>query len=470
MCRMDEKGFENTQPTPQYPAANTPPGDGGEIIQDVHSSNTGAEITEDDSGLDRAMPTPVEPGLDQRYSARESVPRDSNIQETMPTPIEVDRNEEERSESEDHQFSSATMPTRVSSGMEGETTADIDASPIQQITPPADGVPEDTHRLRASSPTRKRSLSWLVFPVLGLIALGIIAIMSGLGGYFSGISLRQNAENTQVAMVIQEQYQLGLQEMEQGEFQRAQQRFEYVIQLDPNYPGVTEKLSEVLLQLSTTATPTLLPTLTITPTPDMRGNQELYDQCQQYLMNKDWKNTIDTLLSLRKADPNFRTVEVDGMLFLALRNQGVDKILKDADLEGGIYDLTLASHFGPLDAESQGFLNWTGIYITGASFWGIDWEQAVNYFSQVAPQLPNLRDGSGMTATERLRVALYEYGNVLARQGQACRALQLYQQSLAIALDSQVEEAAALAEKSCSGGGASQPGKTPKPGKKTPVP
>jgi len=466
---MDEKGFENTQPIRQYPANLTPPEDEGDNIQDAHSSEINAEATENGSGLEKTMPTHVEPGLDRPYGL-ESVPGESNVQETTPTPIKATENQVEKSESEDQQFSSETMLTPVSPEVLGGTSDNIGVGSTLQTTPPVNVAPAGVHKPKTSLPTRRRKLSWLVFPVLGLIVLGIIALMSGLGGYFSGISLRQNAEKTQVSLVVQEQYQLGLQEMEQGEFHRAQQRFEYVIQLDPNYPGVTEKLSEVLLQLSTTATPTLLPTPTITPTPDTRGSQELFDQSQQYLMNKDWKNSIDTLLSLRKADPSFRTVEVDGMLFLALRNQGVDKILKEADLEGGIYDLTLASHFGPLDAESQGFLNWTGLYITGSSFWGIDWEQAVNYFSQVAPQLPNLRDGSGMTATERLRVASYEYGNVLARQGQFCKALQMYQQSLAIALDSEVQEAAALAEKGCTGGGASQPGKTPKPGKKTPVP
>jgi tetratricopeptide (TPR) repeat protein len=425
MCRMDEKAFEETQPMRQNPAPLTPPSDEGDNIPIVHSSDTDTGGMDNSSGLNQTMPTPIERGLNR---------------------------------------------SPVSSGMEGETSVDIDAGSTLQKASLSKNPPESTHQPGAPSNTGKRNLSWMVFPILGLIVLGLIAIISALGGYLSGISLRKNAETTQVALAVQEQYQIGLQEMEQGEFRRAQQRFEYVIQLDPNYPGVTEKLSEVLLQLNTTATSTLLPTSTITPTPDTRDNQELYDQGQQYLLNKEWKNAIDTFLSLRKADPTFRTVDIDGMLFLALRNQGVDKILKEADLEGGIYDLTLASHFGPLDAEAQGFLNWTGLYITGASFWDIDWEQAVNYFSQVAPQLPNLRDGSGMTATERLRIALYEYGNVLARQGQACRALQLYKQSLAIAPDSQVEQAAALAEKGCSGGGETQTGKTPKPGKKTPVP
>ncbi len=241
--------------------------------------------------------------------------------------------------------------------------------------------------------------------------------------------------------------------MEQGEYSRALQRFEYVVKLDPSYPGITEKLAEVMLEINTTATPTLLPTGTLTPTPDTRDSEQLFAQAEQALAVSDWSGAIDNLLALRKADAAFRAIDVDGMLFLALRNQGRDKILKEADLEGGMYDLTLANKFGPLDAEASGLLSWSELYITGASFWGIDWEQAVNYFSQVAPQLPNLMDGSKMTATERLRQALFELGNTQASNGQFCKAVRSYQQSLAIAQDPSVQQAGELAAKNCEGGG-----------------
>jgi tetratricopeptide (TPR) repeat protein len=299
---------------------------------------------------------------------------------------------------------------------------------------------------------------------LGLLALVLIGFISAVGGYRSGIVQRQGAERTQVAQAADEQFSLGVQDLQQGQYARARQRFEYVVQLNPSYPGVTEKLAEVYLALNTTATPTLVPTPTLTPTPDLRNVQELYDQGKQFLLNGDWTNTIETLLMLRKVDPNFQAIDVDGMLFLALRNRGSDKILKQADLEGGIYDLSLANRYGPLDAEAQGLLNWASLYITGASFWGIDWEQAVNYFSQVAPQLPNLMDGSKMTATERYRVALFEYGNTLARQGHACKAVGVYQQSLAIAQNPDVQQAMEAAAKVCSGQEAGpQATKTKKP-------
>jgi len=359
---------------------------------------------------------------------------------------------------------SATLPgVPLSRGFE-----DTQAFEAEQA--PAAAAPQTSNPPPASPPPSKRKngrpkgLPWFFYPLVGLAFLFLVLLISGFGGYTSGIGMRKSAEKTQVAGAVSEQYALGIQDMEQGLYGRARQRFEYVIQLDPNYPGVTEKLAQVLLELNTTATPTLLPTATLMPTPDDRDSQQRFDQAQQALAANDWTSTIDSLLVLRKLDPAYRAVEIDGLLFLALRNRGRDKILKSADLEGGIYDLTLASQFGPLDAEAQGLLSWSSLYITGASFWGIDWEQAVNYFSQVAPNLPNLMDGSKMTATERLRQALFEYGNSLAQRGQYCAAVRAYQQSYEISPDPAVQQAGELAAQGCAGAG-DQPAGTPKPKK-----
>ena len=303
-------------------------------------------------------------------------------------------------------------------------------------------------QLQQSVVKKKRSPT-VVYTLLGILALLIIASLSALGGYRSGIELRQVAESTQLAQVVGEQFQLGMQELEDGQYFRARQRFEYVIQIDPAYPEAMDRLSEVLLYLNTTATPTLVPTPTLTPTPDMRGVQEMFDQSQQYMLDGDWNNAIETLLVLRKAEPEFHSVEVDGMLFLSLRNRGRDKIINQADLEGGIYDLTLASRFGLLDTEAKGILNWTTLYITGASFWEIDWGQAAYYFSQVAPHVPNLRDGSGLTAAQRYRTALFNYAKLLAQSKRWCDATDQLQIALSIGSDPELEQAYADVSQRC---------------------
>jgi hypothetical protein len=202
----------------------------------------------------------------------------------------------------------------------------------------------------------------------------------------------------------------------------------------------------------------------------------MFAQASQALASKDWTGAIDALLNLRKADPTYRAVEMDGMLYLALRNRGQEKIGQQADLEGGMYDLALAERFGPLDAEAQGYQTWASIYVTGASFWEINWEQVVFYFSQIAPQMPYLRDGSGWTAQDRYRRGLVGYGEQLAAGGDWCGAQMQYE--LALTLNPPVDEIDNLnaiwteAANVCAGAAeppaadaAAEPQKTPKPTK-----
>jgi tetratricopeptide (TPR) repeat protein len=296
---------------------------------------------------------------------------------------------------------------------------------------------------------KPRRYGWVVITILGLLILVGIASLSAFGGYRSGINMRKAAESTQIVQAVKEQYTLGLQDMQQGQYDRSRQRFEYVIRLDPDYPGATEKLAEVLLELNTTATPTLGTTPTLTPTPDDRGIEEIFNQAQQQTANNDWSGAIETLLRLRKEQPDFKPIEVDGLLFIALRNRGVDKILKEADLEGGLYDLALAERFGPLDTEAQSFKTFAGLYITGASFWGLDYVQAAQYFSQVAPHMPNLRDGSGLTAAERYRQALIEQGYQMIREGRCSPASEQFRTVLSIYNDPGLEAEFSAAVNEC---------------------
>jgi tetratricopeptide (TPR) repeat protein len=314
----------------------------------------------------------------------------------------------------------------------------------------AGAEPEPPPEIEPIEKPRKRK-SFPLIALGGVLILFVIAGISGYSGYLSGLDIRTSAEATQAASLIDEQFQLGMQEFTQGEFFRARQRFEYVIQMNPDHPQAPAMLAETLTHLNSTATPTVAPTPTMTPTPDLRDVEQLFLDGQQFLMNGEWDAGIDSFLRLRKADPEYQKVAIDDMLFLALRNRGWDKITKQADLEGGIYDLTLAERFGPLDTNAQGLLTWARIYITGASFWELDWEQAVFYFAQVAPQMPAMVDGSGWTAAERYRIALSKYGDMLAENGQWCDAQAQLELSLSYGYDAEAEDLLNEAIKQCQG-------------------
>jgi tetratricopeptide (TPR) repeat protein len=341
-------------------------------------------------------------------------------------------------------------------------------SPVEPPPPGAAGAPPDN-----SQPPR-RTLSLRHITLIGILVVIAMAVVSGFAGYSNGISQRMQAQREQALSTLGEQFELAVQDIESGRYELARQRLEYIIELNPSYPGVTDRLADVLTAINTKATPTPRPTPTLTPTPDTRGIEERFVQAQQDIANQNWAAAIDTLLNLRKSDPNYQAVQVDGMLYIAFRNRGVDKILRQADLEGGIYDLAVAGRIGPLDADAQSYETWARIYITGASFWELNWGEAVYYFAQVAPALPNLMDGSRMTAAERYRLALIGYGGFLGDNKEWCAAAEQYQLALSLGASAEVEQQLELALKQCSGddqeSGGDSPSATATPVVETPPP
>jgi tetratricopeptide (TPR) repeat protein len=293
--------------------------------------------------------------------------------------------------------------------------------------------------------------SWLLWGLLGLFLIILFITAGSYLGYQQGIDDRKGFEATQVALAIEEQYDLGVQDLEAGNYEVARQRFDYVIQIDPNYPGVLDHMAEVLLVLNATATPTPVPTVTpipITPTPDLRGQEELFIQAQNHIANEQWDEAIKTMETLRKNDPTYQAIELDGMFYVAYRNRGARNI-GAGNLEQGIYDLTLAERFGVLDTEAVGYRTWARYYNLGASFWGVDWAQAIYYFEQVAPQYPNMHDGTGWTASQRYVEAIVGYAQWFEAQDDWCSAEEQYDRAYELTEDPDIRRARNNASDNC---------------------
>jgi tetratricopeptide (TPR) repeat protein len=284
---------------------------------------------------------------------------------------------------------------------------------------------------------RKVKKSSLGFWLSLLILLSALALGSA-AGYGEGLNERLNAQKTLVAQQLSEQLALAQTDLEAGRYDFARQRLEHILKQDASYPGAAEKLAEVLVKQAITPTPLPTATPTITPTPDLRSQEAIYAQAEKQLQDKDWTGLLGSLDSLRKADPTYKAITVDGMYYSALRNRGVDQLLgtgayaKIPNLEGGIYDLTLAERFGPLDGYADGLRTFGRMYIKASSFWDVNWGEAVNYFRQVNQFAPNLRDASNVTASQRLNEALLKYGDQVAAAGKLndrCAALDLWSEA-----------------------------------------
>lgn len=280
-----------------------------------------------------------------------------------------------------------------------------------------------------SKPRRGRAF---LFNALGLLVILVLAILAGYG---SGISIRKNTQSSVISQQLGDQFKYALVDIQFQRYANAKQRLEFIIAHDPTFPGAQDKLTQVLV-LMNQPTPTLTPSLT--PTPDFSGAEQAFAQAQQLIAAQDWPGAIGTLDEIRKLDRTYKTGQVDGMYYFALRNYGYDLITKQGNLEGGIYQFTLAERFGPLDRDSSGLREGARYYLIGASFWELDWEQALLYFNQIAGY--GLWDGT-MTVSERIHLASMRYGDQLLEQGQYCDAVGQYVIAQAIApLDKQAQE------------------------------
>ena len=304
---------------------------------------------------------------------------------------------------------------------------------LQDTQPsPVSGETQPTSTKHDTPPRpRNRFPHWLV--ALIFILLIVVGV---LGGYGSGMSQRYGALKTQMTGQVQDQMTLGLQALDAGQYEIAKNHFDFVIQHDPTFPGIQEALTKLLLNMNITPTPTFTLIPTFTPTPDLRGAEQIFAHAQELLNASDWSGAISALDSTRQADPTYRTAEVDGMYYTALRMRGVEKIAAticaDANLEGGIYDLTLAERFGALDSLADGLRTYARLYIVGASFWDQDWVQAQYFFAQVMNGFPNMTDASCDSATKRWQEATIKYAEQLLAAGDYCGAEAQYASALTV--------------------------------------
>ena len=303
----------------------------------------------------------------------------------------------------------------------------------------------------------QRRSSWYL---LGILIALVIVLVGALLGIPRGINDRVKLAEAQAAPKIDSQLELARTDIAEGRYQVAKTRLDWI--LDNMSPYLTEAelaivgdlYSQTLLMLNNAGTPTPGPTATadvptVTPTLDVRGEEDLFTTAQGYMAAESWDEAIQTLEALREKNLEYRAVEVDGMFYIALRNRGVNKILVDGSLEPGIYDLTLSEQFAPLDGYADGIRTWARLYLTGASYWDVNWEQVLYYFNQIYPVLPNLRDGTGMTATERYRKAAIFYAEQLAAAGEYCQAQEYLDKAQSLSSDPEVQPTAQWVANKC---------------------
>jgi tetratricopeptide (TPR) repeat protein len=311
------------------------------------------------------------------------------------------------------------------------------------------------------TPTPPRRRIPIVLTVIGVLAVLVLTLGVAIwGGYQSGLEQHQRQVLATQSAELKNQYDLGVADLAAGHNELAQQRFEFILGIDPNYPGAAEKLVEAKTVLQITPSPTPLPRPTVTPVTTGTDAAALMALAQQSSASQNWDEVIQRLSDLRAADPSFQPSEVDQLLFTALRNRGVARI-QAKDLESGIFDLNQAEALGKLDTEAKSHRIWARYYLDAMSFWGLNWKKTVDLLSELYSFAPYFHD----TAT-KLHDARLNYAAQLVAAKKYCEAATQYAEAQKLSPAQAVADKETAAQAQCVPtpvGGESTPGATATP-------
>ncbi len=303
----------------------------------------------------------------------------------------------------------------------------------------------------SSQPSSRRRLliSFLIYLVL-ILAVGIFA-------YLQGRQMLEDETVTQIQESLQEQFELGVEDLEAGRYELARQRFESIIRIDPNYPEAEVRVVQAYVALNV---PTITPTPKPTGTPDPSPPEDLFARAESALAEEQWSTVIELLLAVRGKDPTYRPVDVDGLMYLALRNRGMILITQGL-MEEGLYNLSLAERFGPLDRDAMFRKTLAQQYLLANSYFGLNWLKAANLFRTLC------ESGATLDSCPKYAEAAWKYGDLEWDAGNSCTAADFYISAYQANPNATLEPTAEHAEKVCATVTAPPP---PPPATETPTP
>jgi tetratricopeptide (TPR) repeat protein len=303
------------------------------------------------------------------------------------------------------------------------------------------------------------STTWLA-GIFACVLFSALAV-SGVGGYFAGQDERYLRATQTTVFEMDAQSTLGVQNIAQGQYALAVQRLRWVLERRPDYPGAADALQQAETK-NAGDVPTLLP-------PDPNNPAAIFDEARQYFDAKEWAHAIARLQDLQVIAPDHRPDEVREMLYDALVTLGLEYVRADR-LQEGLSLLDQAAAIKPLDDQAAGERRLATLYVTGRSYWNLNWVVVIQNFKAIYAVAPNYYD-----VQERLPKAYIAYADQLVALGAQCDAAENYKAGLQIKPDAEVKLRLSAATLACSqptstplgtpvsGGGSPTPTPTPTP-------
>ena len=289
----------------------------------------------------------------------------------------------------------------------------------------------------------RASLSPFAVGLFAILAIAAgIAIMA-YGGYRAGVKQRAAVVATEVANEVKMQYSLAIQDMEIGQSGVALQRLEYILKVNPDYPDAADLLAQAREDASGLAVRSVQPTEVLQRDEDRMSAEDRFKLLVLAYEMKDWSDTVQRASDLKVTNVDHRSEIVDGMLFVSLRNRGIERI-DSGLLELGLTDLEHSEQIMSLDNVALQRRRWASLYLAGMAFWELNWQLVIDNFSVLNEIAPNFHDARSL-----LREAHIFYGKELVQGQESCLAKEQFVAALKIAVDSKIEDQLSAAEEKC---------------------
>jgi len=245
------------------------------------------------------------------------------------------------------------------------------------------------------------------------LALAVIllagACLFSLAGYFG---LKQGVEkiNQSLQQRSWEHYKRGEAYLKEGNIELAYAEFEEALRLYPQNEEALRKISELK--------PLLQQTIAATPQQQITENvlENAFQEAQKLYQEGKWEEAARTLENLHLLAPDYRKAAVIDMMSSAFYQAGLAKV-QENELEIAIQYFEKALAFNPQDPKINEEKEKATLYLEAITFWGADWEKAIQALETIAQKYPDYKD-----AKAKLREARTEYARALAYRGEWCKA------------------------------------------------
>ncbi len=277
------------------------------------------------------------------------------------------------------------------------------------------------------------SARWSIARILGILLVVVAGVITlyllvGYLAWQSGQALRSEREQRQRLDQFARQVDLAQGDIEQGSYDLAQRRLEWILERNPDNEDALALLQQAQSALQTALTPIAPPTPTREPEPtvilseETDPNDELV-RLQGLNDREQWAELLQGILAFQRQFPNFERLEADRLRYEAYLNLGLQQVQGD-QIELGISHLEQAEKLGDLPQEALDHWLWAELYLDGIAYYGVNWGVSASIFRDLCLSAPFFQN-----ACDRLYDSLVNYGDQYLFNQDYCPAVDLFREA-----------------------------------------